>query len=304
MLFRHFKKAPPSYLKTVSAFALIELAIVLVILGLLIGASIPLYSELTKQKHARTTDRDLGEIKEALAGFAGIYGRMPYADTDGDGIGDTNQPTGTIPYLDLGLGSVDAWRSPYLYDVNDRLIVTTDSTSLCAALSGIVPGESPQLAFAAGGLPTSQAVIVISRGPNSSLDSENGDGDRVYESFTPTDTFDDMVVALNTNVLHGKFECGGTAGGPTTSCTRFRVRNRSGGAQIWVKGGSYADCTRRNNNQRFDVYSGQTVYIFTSSADCTAQATSPTLVTFNSCAAIDTDTDCNVRWNGTALIDE
>ena len=268
MISRQLIKAPPTAQGTDKGFALIELAIVLVILGLLIGGSIPLYSELTKQKHARTTDRELSDIKEALTGFAGIYGRLPYADTNGDGIGDSNQVTGTIPYLDLGLGSVDAWRRPYVYDVNDRLVATTDASSFCVALAGIVVGESPQLAFAAGGLPTSQAAIVISMGPDSSLSSENSDGDRIYESFAPTDTVDDMVTAVNTNVVYGKLECGGSTGGvPTTPCTQFEVRNWSGGAQIWVKGGSYTSCTRQNNNQLFDVYSGQTVYIFTSSAN-------------------------------------
>lgn len=87
---------------------LIEVALVLVILGLLAGMSLPLVTELTKQRHYRSTQRDLEEIKEALAGYAGIYGRLPAPDTNGDGRADANQLTGTLPYLDLGLGAVDS----------------------------------------------------------------------------------------------------------------------------------------------------------------------------------------------------
>jgi YD repeat-containing protein len=244
------------------------------------------------------------EIKEALAGYACIHSRLPFADTDGDGAGDTNQTTGTLPYLDLGLGARVAWRSAYTYDVNDRLVVTTDPASLCTALAAIAAGEFPQLAFAPAGAGTSQALVVISGAENSTLDGENGDGDRAYESFSPTDTFNDLVVAFNPNTLYGKLDCGGGGnGGPGTSCTSFTVRHRAGG-QIWIKGGSYLACTRFNNNTTFTVNNGDTIYIFTSQFDCLSQPISPQAVTFADAAGADADGDCAVRWNGTGLIDE
>ncbi len=289
--------------KTERAFTLIELAIVLVVLGLLFGMGLPLFTELTKQKHYRTTKRDMEEIKESLAGYAGIYGRLPFADTNGDGSGDANQTTGTLPYLDLGLGSVDAWRNPYAYDVNDRLIATTDATSFCTALASIAPTEFPLLAFSAGGVSTPQALVVISRAENSALDGENGDSDRYYESFSPTDTFDDLLLAFNPNTLYGKLGCSGGGGGSGTTCTSFSVTHRAGG-QIWVKGGEYLACTRFNNNDTFTVNNGDTIYIFTSQLDCLSQLTSPNFVTFASAAAADIDGDCMLRWTDTGLADE
>jgi len=304
MVFRLLRKAPLLHKKSDRGFTLIEIAIVLVILGLLIGMTLPLFTELTKQKHYTTTKRDMQEIKEALAGYAGIHSRLPFADTNGDGVGDANQATGTLPYLELGLGAQDAWRNFYAYDVNDRLIVTTDATSFCTALAAINTGDFPQLAFAPGGVGTSQALIVISGSENSILDGENGDGDRNYESFSPTDSFDDLVVAFNPNTLYGKLDCGGGgSGGPGTTCTSITVLHRAGG-QIWIKGGIYLACTRFNNNTTFTVNNGDTIYIFASQMDCLSFPVSSDVVTFAAAAAVDSDADCNVRWDGSGLIDE
>ncbi|MFH0811499.1 MAG: prepilin-type cleavage/methylation domain-containing protein, partial [Pseudomonadota bacterium] len=101
-------------LRNLKGLTLIEMAIILVILGLLFGMTFPLLSELTKHRHFRSTQKDLEEIKQALLGYAGIYHRLPCADGNGDGVGDcggTPTVTGTLPYLDLGLGAVDAWRN-------------------------------------------------------------------------------------------------------------------------------------------------------------------------------------------------
>jgi type II secretory pathway pseudopilin PulG len=284
------------------AFTLIEMAIILVILGLLIGATMPLLFQMTKHQHYRSTQKDLEGIGEALAGYAGIHGKLPPADTNGDGVGDANQTSGTLPYLDLGLGAVDSWRTRYSYDVNSRLITTSTLSGLCTAISSIVAGEFPQLAFSSGGGTTAQAFVVLSAGENSALNGGNTPfpGDRRYESYSPTDTFDDLVTALDPNALYARLGC--TSGGGTPACPSIAVINRRGSA-IRVRGGTYLSCTTVNNNASFTISTGQTINIYTTAANCT-NGTSPSPITYSGATAADIDTDCLVRWTATGLLDE
>lgn len=284
------------------AFTLIEMAIILVILGLLIGATMPLLFEMTKHRHYRSTQKDIEEIGEALAGYAGIHWKLPPADTNGDGVGDANQTSGFFPYLDLGLGAVDSWRNRYYYDVNSRLLPTTTKTTLCTAISSIAAAEFPQLAFSSGGATSAQAFVVLSAGENSALNGGNTPfpGDRRYGSYAPTDTFDDLVIAMDPNTLYARLGCSG-GGGVTPSCTSYTVVNRRG-SNIRVRGGTYAACTVINNLATFTVGSADSVRIYHGN-NCGA-GNLQTTVTFATAQAADTDTDCQVAWNGTTLIDE
>jgi prepilin-type N-terminal cleavage/methylation domain-containing protein len=288
-------------LRTFGGFTLIELAIVLLILGVLFGITIPLVSELTKHKHYISAQKEMDEIKQALVGYAGIHFKLPYADTTGDGVGDASQLTGSLPYSELGLGAVDPWRNRYVYDVNSRLVSPASQAAFCTALSGIASGEFPRVTFSAGGTQVSHALVVISKGENSALDpSENSDGDRDYESYPPTSTFDDLVSALSPNYFYGRLNCVSSGGG--SGCSSYAVRNRRGGG-IYVRGGTYAACTQVPNNQTFTLNSGESVTIYTTSARCNS-GTAGTTISFANAQGADTNLNCAVRWNGSALVDE
>ncbi len=192
-----------------AGLTLLEMAIVLVVLGIILGMTLPLLSEMSRHRHFRSTQRDLDEIKEALWGYAAVHGRLPWADTNGDGRENSGQVTGGLPFLDLGVAPLDSWRNSYSYDVNQTLATTSSLSSLCSALSSLGSGSLPQLAFSPGGTSSVQALVVISPGENSSLDGGNSDGDRIYESHTPTDNFDDLAVGINPNTLYGKLSCSG-----------------------------------------------------------------------------------------------
>ncbi|MBN2468960.1 MAG: prepilin-type N-terminal cleavage/methylation domain-containing protein [Deltaproteobacteria bacterium] len=279
-------------------FTLIEMAIILVVLGLLIGMTLPLLSQMAKHRHYQSTQKQMEEIKEALIGYGGIHGRLPFADTTipPDGIGDNNQFTGTLPYAELGLGAVDAWRNSFTYDVNNSLasLAGGDKAAFCTALASL--SGDPQLQQ--GAVTVSLAALVISKGENSALDGENADADRIYLSQNPTDTFDDLVAALNHNVLYGQLDCA-SSGGSGSSCPSYTVLNRQN-PRIYIQGGAYPSCTQVNNNQTFTLGQTDTIIIY-SSAGCVGSGTSITSV---HAQAADTDGDCNVRWNGTALIDD
>ncbi len=203
------------YTKHKSGFTLVEMAIVLVIVGLVISAFLtPLTAQLEQARNAEAR-RDLSEIKEALLGFAVINSRLPCPDTDGNGVDDgcantnaTSTSGGNVPWTTLGTKQLDPWGRRYQYQVNNAfsaafILTTTGSgagairvctTNACVATEA---NNVPLVIFSTG---QNGAVL-----PPASLDEqENVDGDKDFVSHDFTNTaggFDDLVVWLSTNVL-------------------------------------------------------------------------------------------------------
>ena len=74
-----------------NGFTLLEMAIVLVVLGLILGGILmPLSTQMEKQDRDET-QRILEDIRDALIGFAMTNGRLPCPDTDGDGFNDGDE---------------------------------------------------------------------------------------------------------------------------------------------------------------------------------------------------------------------
>ena len=237
--------ASPAFLRTrrrgaaprVRGFTLIEVAIVVGILGLILGAMLgPLSAryELTRLRQARA---DLAEAVLALYGFALTHGRLPCPDTGGDGVEDPGaggclDEEGNLPWADLGVARVDPWGNDYRYRVDARFADDTDGTGCGTARAGISfslcsEGEI-RIQDAATGTPGIVArgipALAFSRGPNegdplaadSPDEMENGrvcgtpspcDPD-LYVHHEPTraagEEFDDVVVWLSPHVLKNR----------------------------------------------------------------------------------------------------
>ena len=69
-------------------FSLIEIAIVLVVLGLLLGGLLGPLSVRVEQQERAKTQALLEEIKEALLGYAAINGYLPCPTTETDPADD------------------------------------------------------------------------------------------------------------------------------------------------------------------------------------------------------------------------
>ncbi len=281
---------------------LLEMAIVLVVLGLIMGMTLPLLSEISKHRHFRVTNRELEEISDGLAGYAGIHGRLPWADINGDGREDSGQATGTLPFLELGVRPVDSWRNQFLYDVNENLASTNSVSALCTVLSSLGSGSLPQLSFSSGGPSSVQALVVISKGENSRLDGGNSDADRIYEAHTPTQDFDDLALGINPNTLYARLSC--SASSTSGPCVSYRVVNRRP-MDVYVQGGGYPLCTQvpGNGGGSFLVGSGQILSVFANLNTC-YNNTNPSTVSYFQCVSADNDTDCLLRWTNTGLADE
>ncbi len=147
-------------------FTLIELAIVLVILGLVLGGLVvPLATQVQSRK-VNETEAIIGEIKESLYGYAIANGRLPCPATiaangmenrrnDDAGIGPIDAQTdgcrggsysGLLPWATLGVPEMDAWGNRFRYRVtNEFTRANGDATAIgfCVSPGPVVPGTDP-----------------------------------------------------------------------------------------------------------------------------------------------------------------
>ena len=107
-----------------AGFTLVELAVVIAILGLVLGTMLaPLRAQIDAAR-IREAERMLGEIREALIGYAITRGALPCPDVVSDGI-DGVAPAacagaalaGVLPYQTLGVGRADPWGRHFGYRV-------------------------------------------------------------------------------------------------------------------------------------------------------------------------------------------
>lgn len=216
-------------------FTLVELAIVLVIVGLLLSMFL---APLTAQREIRgraETQVLLEQTREALIGYAVVNRHLPCSDTDAipDGIenrnagGDCVNDEGMLPWNTLGIERVDAWNHYFRYRADATF--TNSSTLFTIAdaenASGIqINGESgalvsvnsrPAALILSHGLNGFGAISTMQATPDNQLPSpavgqvdelENADGDTVFVSHVPVpkglaNEFDDMLIWISPKVL-------------------------------------------------------------------------------------------------------
>ncbi|MBB3121222.1 type II secretion system protein [Pseudoduganella violacea] len=113
-------------MKTKNAgFTLVEMAIVLVIVGLMVGGLLAPLSSQLEQRRTADTQKTLEEAREALLGFALRNGYLPcpaisaangLEDRDGSRCtGERRQ--GFLPWATLGLPKLDSWGHLFRYSV-------------------------------------------------------------------------------------------------------------------------------------------------------------------------------------------
>ena len=214
---RHYR-----YKRLSIGFTLVEVAVVIAIIGLLLGALlVPLATQVQATK-IKATDKSLEEIREALLGFAISNGRLPCPDTGTDGIEDgggaaacANQQ-GVLPFATVGVAPLDAWGRRYTYRVTAEFTRNPVPGSVCVAtdsrlglcdlgdimISGRVtdPTINDKVERKLG---VASAAIVLSHGPNGfgstdlngvamaavvagTDEAENADGDALYQSRSIT----------------------------------------------------------------------------------------------------------------------
>ncbi len=208
---------PPAPTFWQHGFSLTEMAVVLVIVALLIGGMILPMSAQQDIRNNSETETTLGNILEALYGFAASHAAsdgkpyLPCPDTDSDGAENrtgnacTNQ-SGTLPWADLGLGRQDAWGNTVRYAVTNVFSNNATGFALLSAGNLRICEQAACTTVLASTVP----VVVLSLGKNGAatptdtdqLENTDGDADFVHRTSDSAVTgYDDIVSWLPPSIL-------------------------------------------------------------------------------------------------------
>lgn len=222
--------------KNASGFTLVEIAVVLTIIGLLLGGLMPTLSAQMESQHLNETRKQMNEIKDALTGFAIVNGRLP-CPSDGAASSGNELVTGSgvaaactltkgvLPWATLGVNEIDGWGRRFTYRVTANYADGADGTGASCAITA---GVSFQLCSSAnldvkaisGGsnIAINVPAVIVSHGKNglgaypagggaqigvtTGDELENANDNNTFVSHDPVQNgFDDLVVWLSPNVL-------------------------------------------------------------------------------------------------------
>ncbi len=210
-----------------SGFTLVEMAIVLLVIGLLLGGLLTPLSNKIESERYKESNRELDKIVDALMGYAVANKRLPCADTDDDGFEDVGancNDEGSVPWATLGVGREDAWGHPMRYRVDASFTppvappipdpaLTVSNFSVVdrdgVALTPVNPDGPVVIIFSCGndGLPNGE------NDANGAADSATcvnpGAPNPTYVQDVPDASFDDILVWLSKNRLLNRMVAAG-----------------------------------------------------------------------------------------------
>ena len=220
-------------------FSLIEMAIVMLVIGLLVGGLLaPLNAQIDQQR-TNETQKSLAEIKEALVSFAVVNGRLPCpAISAASGAEMAACPAasreGYIPWATLGVSKLDAWGHIFRYSVTpayassvlalstvaDITIQTRDATGATVPLSNGIPAvvlsHGKNGYSSANDLGTPLPLVPAATNPDENTNAPPNT--IIFVSRTPTPIgydplkggeFDDIVVWISPNILFSRMVAAG-----------------------------------------------------------------------------------------------
>lgn len=218
-------------------FTLVEVAIVLVIVGLMMSAFLmPLAAQLEQRQRVQT-QVTLAQVKEALIGFALVNRYFPCPDTQNVPTGIEGGRTGNVctvsegvlPWQVLGVEGRDDWGRYIRYSVTPAFTNNNNLNYFNLTTTGNIRVNSD-----ISTMTTTAVAVIVSHGPNgygglttvqnspgnqmaattSADETENSDGDGVFVSHVPTpqgsvNEFDDEVSWISANILFNRMVTAG-----------------------------------------------------------------------------------------------
>ncbi|MBI5438707.1 MAG: prepilin-type N-terminal cleavage/methylation domain-containing protein [Nitrosomonadales bacterium] len=201
-----------------AGFTLLEMAIVLAIVGLLLGGLLPVISGQMDQQRRNETRKYMDEVRDALLGYAisTANKRLPCPDSNGDGTAEAActtaaQQIGTLPYKDLGVAEKDTYGNVLVYAVTKEFADSTTHFTLSTAGTMRICTTGACTA----NLTNNAAAVIVSRGANwantpSTDEAENTDGDTDFVSHDFVQNgYDDMVIWISPNILFNRMVTAG-----------------------------------------------------------------------------------------------
>jgi len=203
-------------------FTLTELTIVLVIVALLTGGMLLSLSAQSDARNVADARKQLGEVKDALLGFAAVNGRLPCPDTDIDpasasyGIEDTAacSSEGYLPWKTLGTYEFDPWGSHrtqstdpamgrWRYRVDSAFAPPGGTISLTTTTTdGLSVVDRSGLALTSAAAADRPVAIIFSLGPDGIANGKNADATPAeFQADTPGQGFDDQLIWISRPIL-------------------------------------------------------------------------------------------------------
>lgn len=226
-------------LKQKTGFTLVEMAVVLAIVGLMLGGLLVPISAQMDQKNYSKTQQDMSEIREALIGYGLSHGYLPCptnSATNGaeerTGTACTNR-VGFLPWAELGVPKLDNWGHLYRYSVKptyadsatkislsstgDITLRTRDSTGTLVNLSNAGAIPAVVVSFGKNGVYgfSDDGVQVGNSSTTNTDEVTNGSGSTSFVSRNYTDVttgggeFDDLVIWISPNVYFNRMIAAG-----------------------------------------------------------------------------------------------
>ena len=214
-------------------FTLIELAMVLTIIGLMLGGLLlPISAQMDQRNYAETR-KAMNDIRDALMGYGIVHGYLPCpAVSVNDGSEDRaaggacNKRAGFLPWSQLGVPKLDSWGHLYRYSVT--------------------PGFSDSVTRAS--LTTSADITVKTRDTAGSLINLSNTGiiSAMVVSYGKNGRWgyaDSGIQAADTSATNADEDTNG--GGTTAFVSREYTGNTTGGGgefddiAVWVPSGLY-----------------------------------------------------------------
>ncbi len=289
-------------------FALLELSLALVIIGILLGLSLNLMLHISKTNREKVDIDKIKKIREVIEGYLLKNNRLPYADVNNDGLEDVGKYTGSIPYKTLKISrneASDVYGEVMKYDVagtamGEPSMTDTTSNTICLQMGAYIDGiaSSPVMLTEDKGVNwTELPFIVLSPGVNKVYEPENNDADRHYyiNYGISSRQIDDVATWDNFFELYDKLHCGKEY---------FDLLVSSG--SIWVSGGKYVGCTEVTHGDY--AFITKDVHGAGSKLQCESCAISSCPISFHNCETADFGLSGNrngkVKWNGSAIVDD
>lgn len=215
--------------KCAYGFTLLEMSIVLMIMGLLLGSVMKPLGAGIIDRQRKETHRQLVDIREAIIGYASVHHRLPCpvsaaGSTAQHPLDTCSLAHGYVPAAALGITGrydsngllTDSWGSPIQYHVtlsdadNDgQPDFTTAEEMRDVGMQNLAPEYEVCSSAACNQLRANRVpAVVISVGKfhsGSADETENQNSDNRFVSRDPdsvgADQFDDIVIWLSGNIL-------------------------------------------------------------------------------------------------------
>ncbi len=201
-------------------FSLIEIAVVLVIIGLLTTGGMSIIKIKREQALYAESTVVLKQAKQALITFSVVNGHLPCPDTNDNGSENRSgnacsAKSGLVPYLDIGLtkGNLkDRWGNPVAY------FIQTGATSAASVASATNGASYFNLASLPGALTFKLSTPPTTALPGSNfLTVKNGQGKVVASNQLA------VLVAYDSNGLYSRHNCGALASDEKQNCNGTRT---------------------------------------------------------------------------------